>query len=154
MLGAAFAVVLLAVFADAAVTVQTTPALQRPDWRAIGRAIGPAAVPRAIVFAGDNYAIPLKLYVPNVNWVQPSNRQVMIDQINLVGALKWLPPQRGRAPLGARLIGVGSSSGVGIDRYAFARPRSMSVNGLTALEAHLFRRYHGALVVFFQQPRA
>jgi uncharacterized membrane protein len=152
LLGAAFAIALLVMFADAALTVQTTPGLERPNWQAIGHTIGPTAVPRAIVFTGDNYAIPLKLYVPHVNWVQPSNQQVRIDEVNLVGLLKWLPPTRTAAPDAMRLIGVRTSSGVGIDRYALHHPITASVNELALLAPHLFRHYRGPWVVFFQQP--
>ena len=152
LLGGAFAIALLVMFSIATVRVQTTPALERPNWRAIGHTIGPTTVPRAILFAGDNYAIPLKLYVPHVNWIQPSDREVRIDEFDLVGLLKWLPPARRRAPEGSRFIGVKSSSGVGIDRYALAHPVTISVNELAVLAPHLFRHHHGPWVIFFQQP--
>jgi hypothetical protein len=40
-LGAALAVALLAMFVHATMQVQTTPYLQRPDWRAVAHALGP-----------------------------------------------------------------------------------------------------------------
>ncbi len=154
LLGGAFAIVLLVMFSLAAVTVQTSPALERPNWRAIGHTIGATAVPRVILFSGDNYAIPLKLYVPHVSWVQPAAREVQIDEIDLVGELKWLPPTKRPAPVG-RLLGVRTSSGVAIDRYALPRPIMASINSMVQLAPHLFRHhYTGALVVFFQPPGA
>jgi len=154
ILGAAFAVLLLAVFVDATVTVQTTPALERPNWRAIGHTIGRSPVARAILFTGNNYAIPLKLYVPDVSWVQPSNKLVRIDQLDLVGELRWLPPKRHRPVKGSTPNGFASSSGIGIDRYALPRPMATSVNRLALLARHWFRHYHGKLVVFFQPADA
>jgi mannosyltransferase len=43
--GAALAVVLLAVFFVTAIDVQTHPYLQRPDWRSVALALGPALAP-------------------------------------------------------------------------------------------------------------
>jgi hypothetical protein len=43
-------------------------------------------------------------------------------------------------------------AGNAINRYALARPITISVDGLVALAPHLFRREPGALLVFFQRP--
>jgi len=45
----------------ATIQVQTKPYLQRPDWRAVAHALGPATVPRAILAANGQTAIPLMI---------------------------------------------------------------------------------------------
>ena len=90
-LGALLALGLLAMFAAAALQVQTHPYLQRPNWRSVARALGPAPVPRAILAAGGTTADPLKIYLPGVSWVQAHNRRVLIKEIDVVGAIKRFP---------------------------------------------------------------
>jgi mannosyltransferase len=152
VLGGAFAIALLSMFSVAAVTVQTEPTLERPNWRAVAHAIGPTAVPRAILYAGGNYADPLKIYLPHVNWDEPPAQPVRIQEIDLVGALKWLPPIRRRAPEGTRLLGYKITTGSAIDRFALRDPITTSINGLVELAPHLLRHMPGSLLVFFQQP--
>jgi mannosyltransferase len=74
LLGAALAVLLLTLFSVTAIDVQTHPYLQRPQWRNVTRELGPASVPRAILAADGTTADPLKIYLPDVAWVQPHAR--------------------------------------------------------------------------------
>ena len=75
-----------------------------------------------------------------------------IQEIDLVGAPKWLPPIRNRAPNGTRLLGSKFVARNAINRYALAHPITTSINGLVELAPHLFRGEPGALLVFFQHP--
>ena len=152
VLGGAFAIALLSMFAVAAATVQTEPRLERSNWRAVAHAIGPTAVPRAILYAGGDYADPLKIYVPHVDWIQPSAQEMRIQEIDLVGAPKWLPPISRRAPEATRLLGYKLTTGTAINRYALRHPITTSINVLVELAPHLFRRDPGPLLVFFEQP--
>ena len=86
--GAGLGVVLLVVFAAAAVDVQTHPYLERANWRTVARALGPAVGPRAILAAGGTTAQPLKIYLPGVSWVQPHARRVLVSEVDVVGATK------------------------------------------------------------------
>ena len=90
LVGGALAAALLALFAYAAIQVQTHPYLERPDWRAVARALGPATVPRAVFAADGTTANPLKIYLPGAAWSEPVGRRLVIDQIDVVGATKRL----------------------------------------------------------------
>jgi 4-amino-4-deoxy-L-arabinose transferase-like glycosyltransferase len=96
VLGGALAVALLAIFAYAAIDVQTSRGLQRSEWRNLARALGAAPVPRAVLAANGDFADPLKIYMPHVNWVTPRAKRVLISEIDVVGA-------RGQIPLTAAL---------------------------------------------------
>jgi hypothetical protein len=152
VIGGAFAIALLVMFSVAAATVQTEPSLQRPDWRAIARAIGPTTVPRAVLFAGGTYADPLRIYVPQVAWAQPGPRRVRIEEIDLVGRLRWLPPLRRGAPRGMTLLGIRTADNVAVDRLRLRAPTSITIDALVERAPHLFRRYHGPFFVFVQRP--
>jgi 4-amino-4-deoxy-L-arabinose transferase-like glycosyltransferase len=173
LLGAALALALLATFAYAAIQVQTKPYLQRPDWRAVAHALGPAMVSRAILAANGQTAIPLKIYLAGVKWVQPQSQRVLVREIDIVGARKQLPlrPVRvvrnGRlrwfTPHGAPTPGVVSPTGATlvdrfvvqswiIGRFVLDRPQRLSVKQLLALAPRYFHRTPNAMLVFFQPP--
>jgi len=173
LLGAALAVALLATFVYATIRVQTQPYLERPDWRAVAHALGPATVPRTILAANGQTAIPLKIYLRRVNWVQPQSQRVLVREIDIVGARKQLPlmPVRilrdGRlvwfTPHGAPTPGLVSPKGAMlvdrfvvqswiIGRFVLARPQRLSVRRLLALAPRYFHRTPKAMLVFFQQP--
>jgi len=154
VLGGGLAIALLAMFSVSAATVQTEPSLERPDWRAVAHAIGPATVPRAILYAGGGYADPLKIYLPRVNWVQQPGQKVRIQELDLVGAPTWMPRVRTRAPAGTKRLAHVSTTGVIIERFALRRPISTSVTALVKRAPHLFRRTPRGLLFFFQQPGA
>ncbi len=173
-LGAALAVALIAMFAYATVEVQTQSYLQRPDWRAVAHALGPATVPRAVLAANGQTAIPLKIYLPHVNWVQPQSQQVRIGEIDVVGAVKRLPLRPIRIVLpkqppvwytpvaspvprsvdvaGARLVDRFRVDNWIVARYVLQRDSRLSVKRLLALAPRYFRRTPRAMLVFFQPP--
>jgi hypothetical protein len=155
VIGAALASALLVMFAIATVKVQTQATLERPNWRALAHAVGPARVPRMVLYAGGDYADPLKLYLPHVAWVQPTNRTYRIQEVDLVGAPWFLPPIRGhdRKLLGRPqdLLGHGLSSGAAFDRFALP-PTRTTIRRLIRLSLHLFRRRPRALFFFFEGP--
>lgn len=173
--GSALAVSLLVIFSVSAVRVQTDGRYQRPDWRKVARALGPATRPRAILAAGGATADPLEIYLPHVDWIQPSGRRVPISEVDVVGALKRLPlapatlpsplnstvdaplaPQRGRslpslvAPPGTRLIGRVRVASWVVARYAFAHPQRLSIQQIAARAPAYFHHMPAALLAFTQ----
>jgi uncharacterized membrane protein len=173
LLGAVLAVALIAMFAYATIRVQTHPYLQRPNWRNVARALGPATVPRAIIAANGQTAIPLKIYLPGVKWVQPQSQRVLVGEIDVVGARKQLPlrPVRiirdGRrvwftprgaptpavvSPSGARLVDRFIVQNWTIGRFVLDSPQRVSVKQLLALAPRYFHRTPEAMLVFFQPP--
>ena len=172
ILGGVLTLALLALFAFAAVRVQSRPYLQRPDWRAVVRALGPATVPRAILASDGTTADPLKIYLPGVRWSEPKSRITVIREIDVVGADKALPLRAGGGPLrrrGRTLIYPSGSSvprsisptGAHLEarfrvdnwvvgRFVLRRPLSISLSGLSGIAPHFFRRTPVALLIFFQ----
>jgi hypothetical protein len=176
LLGGALAAVLLATFAYATVRVQTNTHLQRPDWRAVAHALGPATVPRAVLASDGTTADALKIYMPRVAWVQQPTRKVWIREVDVVGANKRLPlvprrrvgpralleplvytsvgstPPRAISVENARLLTRFHERNWVLARFALRRPARVSVDDLIALAPRYFRRTPQAVLVFFQRP--
>jgi mannosyltransferase len=175
VLGGALAIGLVAMFSFATVRVQTSSALQRPDWRNVARALGAAPVPRAILAADGVTADPLKIYMPHVNWVLPHGRRSLVREIDVVGATKRLalvssarvvatdllahrPGPVGSslprtvAPRGTRLLSRIRVDNWIVARFALAHPLRVSVDELTATAPRYFRHAPVALLVFVQRP--
>jgi mannosyltransferase len=176
VLGGALAVALLLMFSAATLRVQTRPYLQRPDWRKVSRALGATAVPRAILAADGTAADPLKIYLPDVNWVQQHSLQVLIREVDVVGATKriallpdrpvasraLLEPQprlrfgaplpRTVAPSGTQLVARFRVNNWIVARFALTRPARLSITQLNALAPRFFRRTPQALLIFVQHP--
>lgn len=173
VVGALLAVVLVAMFSYATIQVQTHAYLQRPDWRSVARALGPALEPRAIIAANGVTADPLKIYLPRVSWTQPQSQKILVDEVDVVGDRKQLPLRRVRftfrnlppfwyTPVGAptpALVGPPGSRLVDrfvvrnwiIGRFALDHPRRMSVKELIALAPGYFHRTPNDMLIFFQR---
>ena len=175
LLGGALAVALIALFAYATVQVQTKSYLQRPNWRAVAHALGPATVPRAIFAANGTTATPLKIYLPRVSWVQPQSQRVPVAEIDVVGDIKrlrlrpvrivlpkqqpvWYTPVASPVPrnvdvAGARLVDRFRVNNWIVARYVLYRQARLSVKQLLALAPRYFLRTPAAMLVFFQPPQ-
>ena len=117
-LGVALALALLALFSYATIRVQTHAYLQRPDWRSVARALGPATVPRAIIAANGFTADPLKIYLASGELgPAPVTDGCWFEEIDVVGDRKQLPlrPVRifptGEPPAGSRRMGAPTPGG-------------------------------------------
>jgi hypothetical protein len=174
LLGAALALVLVAMFAYATIQVQTQSYLQRPNWRAVAHALGPATTTRAIMAANGFTADPLKIYLPRAAWVQPQSQEILIGEIDIVGATKRLalrpirrfvpgkgwelftpvasPVPRSINVRGARLLERLRVDHWIVARYVLARPTALSVKQLLRLAPRYFRRTPRDMLVFFQRP--
>jgi mannosyltransferase len=104
--GAVVAVLLFAGFAAATTEIQTHPFLQRPDWRRVARALGPATSARAVLAADGTTAQALKIYLPGVAWAQPVNRRVLLSEIDVVGATKRIALASEHTPTDRDAVGV------------------------------------------------
>src|SRR5262249_1093206 len=117
---------------------------------------------------------PLKIYLPDVNWVQRKSLRVRVDEIDVVGATKrqalvsdrahpkidLLAPQpapaRGRpvprltAPPRARQLARFRVNNWIVARFALAHPRRLSIDQLRRLAPRFFRRAPESLLVFTQ----
>jgi mannosyltransferase len=82
--GAIVALIVLAGFAYGLVRINADVQYQRPDWRAVARALGPPSSRRAIVAYDDLATDPLKLYLRGVPWTTPT-RPVAVREVDVVG---------------------------------------------------------------------
>ena len=174
LLGGLLAVVLVAMFAYATIQVQTQAYLQRPDWRSVAHALGPATLPRAVIAANGFTADPLKIYLARASWVEPQTQKVWVQEIDVVGDRKQLrlrpvrivlpkqppiwysatgaPTPALVAPPGARLLERFVVRNWIIGRFVLDRPRRLSVKQLIAQAPDYFHRTPNALLIFFQRP--
>ena len=86
-LGPLLAIVLCAVGLVAIASVDAEPSLQRPDWRGLSRALGPARVPRAVVVSGRYLPFPLQLYLRRSSVLRRRAHPVGVREVTLVGTL-------------------------------------------------------------------
>lgn len=173
--GGALAVVLLGLFSWSAIRVQTHPYLERPNWRSVADAIGPAPVPRLILAADGTTADPLKIYLPHASWTEPLRRRMWVYQVYVVGATKRLPlapvsktdvlRQRRhiRADMGAPTPAYDAPPNTFEDRrfrlhnwilarFVFEHPIRLSYLQATAIAHLFFHRTPRDLLVIFQHP--
>jgi 4-amino-4-deoxy-L-arabinose transferase-like glycosyltransferase len=171
--GAILALALLAFFTYANIVVQTDPALHRPNWRLVARALGAAPVTRMVVAAAGATADPLKIYLPGVSWVQPQGRRVLISEVDVVGARKrsplagglvrsaggnrLVPPYgspepRAMAPRGARLLSRVRVANWTVARFALVHPEWITIRRLIPQLPRFFRRTPIQLLAFVQRP--
>jgi hypothetical protein len=163
-LGVATAVALCAIGTAAAVRVQSSATLQRPAWRAVATALGPADRNRAIVIAGTYRARPLKLYLPGAKFYS----RHAVDEIDVVGmrsphepACWWgaqcnLPTARpSRAPPAPEfhLVSLRRLGAFTIVRFRSRRPVVLAHHSRVLESRRMFhgRRRDSRLVLF--QPR-
>jgi mannosyltransferase len=175
VLGAVLAVALLALFSVATARVQTHAYLQRPRWRDVAHALGPAPVPRLIMAADGTTAQPLKLYLPHVDWVQNQGIPRRIQEVDVIGVRNDFPVRRfagapavGIEPLvvpprrswpvprfvppeGARLAARFRVDNWVIGRFVFVRPITVSIAQLIAEAPEFFRSTPRSMLVFEQQ---
>ena len=173
ILGAALALGLLVMFCASAIQVQTHPYLERPNWRAVARALGPPTTTRAILAANGFTADPLKIYLAGSNWAQPQSVRVRIGEIDVVGDLKrlalrpvrvalpnhapkWITPHADplpaySAPPGARLIARFRVANWVVARFEIPRRARLSVRQLLGLAPRYFATTPRDMLVFFQK---
>jgi hypothetical protein len=116
--GAALGVVLLVAFVYAGVRIGNSPQYQRPDWRGVAAALGPAAGSRAILAYDSGFAAqPLTIYLHGVPWSQPAQTPVTVSEVDVVGSVYQQPPQT--LPAGTRLLSSKVvKGGFLVDRFA------------------------------------
>jgi uncharacterized membrane protein len=114
--GAALAALLIGVFVFALVKIDRTPQYQRPNWRGVAAALGPASTRRVIIVDDGVFGSePLAIYLKDVPWELPA-RSVPVQEVDIVGnpyqtLLHPLPP-------GVRLLASRTVDDVLVDRFS------------------------------------
>ncbi|MBN9623076.1 MAG: hypothetical protein J0H06_09000, partial [Actinobacteria bacterium] len=126
--------------------VTQTPNLQRPEYRAVAGALGPARVPRAIVswrLAGD----PLRWYLDDgaMRWFGGGER---VREVDLVGKPRSAE-RPANLPRAFRPAGVVRMDRLTISRYISSRPVLLWMHELDALKTG-----YGADTVVLDGPPA
>jgi hypothetical protein len=148
--GGLVAAALMGMFVVATLAIQANPALQRPAWRPLARAVGASKVTRAVIAVGGSTARPLKLYLPGVSWTQPPTHLTTIREVDVIGTRRQaLGSRSGRA---ARLPARIRVFQWVLERLRLDNPTKVSITQLGTLALRFFRRRPKALLIFIQQP--
>jgi 4-amino-4-deoxy-L-arabinose transferase-like glycosyltransferase len=151
--GGALAAVLLASFVYAQVRIQSDARYQRPDWRGVAKALGPAPPGgRAIVaYDGGLASDPLATYLPRVPWGQSPAGTTTVGEIDVVGRA-WqsvahpLPPN-------ARLIGAATRvDDFLVARFAITPARRVTTTQVAAAAPSLLGPALPSGLVLLQRP--
>ena len=136
--GAALLLVLLASFVYAQVKIDGNAQYQRPNWRGVARAMGPAPHgARAIVaYDGGLATDPLAIYLPGVAWnanspTFPPSRAVTVREVDVVGHI-WQTLGR-PLPGGITLIGQKVVNDFLVARFAVDPARRLTPAQLSDL---------------------
>jgi hypothetical protein len=113
--GAALGLVLLGGFVYAQVRIDTHDQYQRPDWRGVAAALGPASGPRAVLAYDGKFAeAPLSFYLPGSRVA--GGAPVALGEVDVVGSTFQSIPRR--LPAGVRLIDSKSVGGYQVARFS------------------------------------
>lgn len=151
--GGVLAAVLLASFVYAQVRIQTNAQYQRPDWRGVARALGPAPGDgRAIVaYDGALASDPLATYLPGVPWNQGSLASpTTVREIDVIGRA-WQSVAH-PLPATARLIGTKRVNDFLVARFAIAPARPLGGAAIAAAAPTLLGPAPPSGLVLLQRP--
>jgi uncharacterized membrane protein len=127
--GAVLAAILLASFAYGLVRIDGQARYQRPDWRAVARALGPASGSRAIVVYDDLATDPLKLYLHGVAWTSPRGR-VGVSEVDVVG-YRW-QTMPAALPRGVKLMMSRRVGGYVVARFSLTADSRLTTGQIAA----------------------
>ena len=151
--GAVLAVVLLASFVYAQVKISDNAQYQRPDWRGVARALGPASATRAIVANdGSTATDPLAIYLPGVPWTGSPAGPVTVDEVDVVGH-RW-QTRAPALPAGTRLVSSHTVDDFLVDRFSISPARALTESQITAIAGQLLTPPVAGAAVLVQSPRA
>jgi mannosyltransferase len=152
--GGALAVILLAMFVYAQIQIDGGSQYQRPDWRGVARALGPApAGARGIVaYDGGLATDPLATYLPGVPWnASPPARAITVGEVDVVGHT-WQTLAR-PFPKGVVLIGTREVNDFLVGRFSLDPARRLTPGQIAALAPALLAPGSQGPAVLVQRAR-
>ena len=115
--GAILAMILLVSFVYAQLKITGDPQYQRPDWRGVAGALGPADTHRAIVaYDGMSATDPLAVYLVGVRWTKTGTDPVSVSEVDVIG-YRWQTLPR-HLPAGVRLTASRTVNDYVVDRFS------------------------------------
>jgi 4-amino-4-deoxy-L-arabinose transferase-like glycosyltransferase len=155
--GALLGVVLLVAFVLASIRISDHAQYQRPDWRGVAAALGPAVRSRAVlVYPGSLGAGPVSLYLRGVPWAgnaataPATNAPVTVSELDVIGNTSQTPVP---TPPGMRLVSRSSVAGYLVERYALSSPWRLAPVDVPQLAGSLLTPASPAPVVLIQPRR-
>lgn len=113
--------VLVGGFIYAGIYIDQHAGYQRPNYRAVARALGTGAQPRAVVaYGGENDAQTLSLFLRGAPWNPPRNVPVTVRELDVVGNAFQTSPHP--LPFGAQLLDRRVVNNFLVDRFRLASP--------------------------------
>ena len=163
--GTVAAAVLVTIFVVAEIQIQTNPVFQKADWKDVAHAIGASTQPRAILVEGGQAAIPLKVFLPGVSWVQPpAGQRVVVDQVAIVGTVTRVFLRGAGAHAGRAALPILDPSGgvvfvrrtwihnFDVAQYQLPHPWRFTLDQLSARAGRFFHRVPKQLLILVQRP--
>jgi mannosyltransferase len=123
--GAGLALLVIGGSIYANVRIDGDPQFQRPDWRGVAAALGPARGPRAVVAYQGGFALqPLVAFMPRIpwswNWQPVASPPVRIGELDVIGNAYQSPPSK--LPTGVRLVANRDVNGIRVERFVLSPP--------------------------------
>jgi hypothetical protein len=114
--GVAFGAIAVAGLIFAQVRVEHNIQYQRPDWRGVAHALGPAQSSRAIVlYNGSLGTLPVAYYLPHSRWAIPPQTVLSVGEVDVVASI-WEPAPRSLPP-GTKLLSHTRVADFAVDRF-------------------------------------
>ena len=150
--GGVLAALLLASFVYAQVRIDSSARYQRPDWRGVARALGPAPPGgRAIVaYDGALASDPLATYLPRVAWTQGGLGGTTVHEIDVVGH-GWQSIGH-PLPTNVRLIGTKQVDDFLVTRFAIVPALHVNRTQIAAAAPNLLGPAPPSGLVLIQRP--
>jgi hypothetical protein len=151
-MGAGLAASLLFAFVWGWIRIQDQHQYQRPNWKGVAAALGPASTTRAIVAAdGGAAATPLEIYLRGAHWDQPGRLSAAVSELDAVGSSFETPSRT--LPAGVRLIGSKVVDDFIVARFSLAHPATMSTAQIAMLTGSLIDSHVPLPAVLYQHPK-
>jgi hypothetical protein len=120
--------------------------LQRPDWRSVAAALGPAREPRLIV-APRNAGDPLRAYRANARWAPP--RTALVREVVVVG---WVQPADVGVPLPEGFRRVSQRKLLEFGMVAFQARRALGLDPRRLASTEVGAPAQGRAAVLIDRP--
>jgi 4-amino-4-deoxy-L-arabinose transferase-like glycosyltransferase len=151
--GAALALVMLAAFVYAGIRIAGNATYQRPNWRGVAAALGPASGTRAVVANDGGFgAVPLALYLHGEELGSTSTASVTVGEIDVVGNV--FDRRATNLPAGVSALGQKSVGSYLVQRFRLSAPLRLTSTQIDARAQALLEIPSPGAAVLIQRSSA